>query len=53
MLLGCALFPHNTGLLDLEEFVIAMALVDDVKGGQWLPETCPPAYVPPAKKHLL
>lgn len=43
------LLPY-TGCLDLEEFVLAMQLIDDYKTTQALPETLPAGYVPPSKK---
>jgi hypothetical protein len=38
------------GLLDLEEFTVAMQLVEDVKEGKEVPEFLPDAYVPRGKR---
>lgn len=40
------------GALDLEEFVVAMALIDMIKGGTELPAALDPRLVPPSKRHL-
>lgn len=41
-----------TGLLDLEEFAVAMQLVEDVKAGGELPEALSWEYIPPSKRGL-
>ena len=41
---------NNDGNLDLDEFVIAMHLIDLAKSGQSIPATLPPEIIPVAKK---
>jgi len=41
---------NNDGNLDLDEFVIAMHLIDLAKSGQSMPATLPPEIIPVAKK---
>lgn len=40
------------GMLDIEEFTLAMHLVDRTKAGDPLPETLPRHLVPPSKASL-
>lgn len=41
------------GMLDLEEFTVAMHLCDKTKAGEPLPEALPRAVVPPSKASLV
>lgn len=42
--------PIPTGALDLEEYVLAMQLIDDFRASGVPPEAVPAEYVPPSKK---
>ena len=41
---------NKDGNLDLEEFVVAMHLIDIAKSGQPIPVTLPPELIPVSKK---
>ncbi len=43
------------GLLDAEEFAVAMFLIESLRDGKLteLPARLPESYVPPAKRHLV
>ncbi|CAN0358208.1 unnamed protein product, partial [Hapterophycus canaliculatus] len=43
----------NDGMLDLEEFTVAMHLCDKTKNGEPLPDALPRSIVPPSKATLL
>eukprot|EP00903_Cladosiphon_okamuranus_P005964 g5888.t1 len=43
----------NDGMLDLEEFTVAMHLCDRTKGGEPLPDALPRHIVPPSKASLV
>jgi hypothetical protein len=42
--------PISAGALDLEEYVLAMQLIDDFRASGVPPEAVPAEYVPPSKK---
>ena len=41
------------GMLDADEFAVAMYLVEAVQGGMVIPDRLPTALIPPSKRHLV
>jgi len=41
------------GLLDLEEFTVAMQLIDDVRATSQVPDSLPAGYVPSGKRAMV